>query len=78
MKRLLLALLVAPAILLTAASQAETRSAGDAALSPAEKIFGVKQLMSCGLPPLPPLGCRVGPCTCDASGNNCQWTFICS
>lgn len=34
--------------------------------------------MSCGLPPLPPLGCKVGPCVCDKNGNNCQWTFVCS
>lgn len=34
--------------------------------------------MSCGLPPLPPLGCKVGPCLCDSMGQNCQWAFICS
>ena len=33
--------------------------------------------LSCGLPPLPPLGCKVGPCLCDANGKNCAWTFIC-
>jgi hypothetical protein len=33
--------------------------------------------MRCGLPPLPPLGCRVGACVCDQMGQNCQWTFIC-
>ncbi len=34
--------------------------------------------MSCGFPPFPPLGCKVGACVCDQYGNNCQWTFICS
>ena len=33
--------------------------------------------LSCGLRPLPPLGCQVGACMCDQNGNNCQWTFIC-
>lgn len=35
------------------------------------------QNLNCGLPPLPPLGCRVGPCVCDQTGTKCQWTFIC-
>jgi hypothetical protein len=35
------------------------------------------QNINCGLPPLPPLGCRVGPCVCDQTGRRCQWTFIC-
>lgn len=34
--------------------------------------------LSCGLPPLPPLGCKLGPCVCDKDGRNCQWTFVCS
>ena len=34
--------------------------------------------LSCGLPPLPPIGCKVGPCMCDSNGQNCQWTFTCS
>ena len=33
--------------------------------------------MSCGLAPLPPLGCTVGACMCDQNGRNCQWTFNC-
>jgi hypothetical protein len=37
----------------------------------------MKVNLSCGLRPLAPLGCQVGPCTCDQNGNNCQWTFIC-
>lgn len=35
------------------------------------------QNINCGLPPLPPIGCRVGPCVCDQTGTRCQWTFIC-
>ena len=30
----------------------------------------------CGLKPLPPLGCIVGPCACDQYGN-CQWVLLC-
>ena len=37
----------------------------------------LKVNLSCGLRPLPPLGCQVGACMCDQNGNNCQWTFIC-
>lgn len=32
---------------------------------------------ACGIAPIPPIGCRVGPCVCDQNGENCQWTFIC-
>ena len=29
--------------------------------------------------PVPPPGCRdlVAQCTCDASGRNCHWTWVC-
>lgn len=33
--------------------------------------------LACGIPPIPPIGCRVGPCICDQSGRYCQWQFIC-
>lgn len=33
--------------------------------------------MSCGFKPFPPLGCVVGACVCDSSGNNCQWVMVC-
>lgn len=50
--------------------------------SAANLLLGQQGLMmkvnlSCGLRPLPPLGCQVGACMCDQNGNNCQWTFIC-
>lgn len=32
---------------------------------------------SCPLPPIPPLGCKVGPCVCDQRGQNCHYEFIC-
>lgn len=31
----------------------------------------------CGIPPIPPIGCRVGPCVCDQRGQNCRYQFIC-
>lgn len=31
----------------------------------------------CPLPPIPPIGCEVGPCICDAYGRNCRYVFIC-
>lgn len=46
-------------------------------LLPVQQGSMMKINLSCGLRPLPPLGCQVGPCTCDQNGNNCQWTFIC-
>lgn len=36
-----------------------------------------KANLSCGLAPLPPLGCSIGSCVCDQNGNNCHWQFIC-
>lgn len=32
---------------------------------------------SCGFKPFPPLGCKIGPCVCDANGKNCQYVVIC-
>lgn len=41
-------------------------------------LFGGPALAAlCGIPPLPPIGCKLGPCVCDQNGQNCQWTFIC-
>lgn len=44
-------------------------------------IFDVNSLiktnLSCGLPPLAPLGCRNPTCVCDQNGRNCQWVFQC-
>lgn len=34
--------------------------------------------INCGIPPIPPIGCRVGACMCDQSGRNCRWTFVCN
>ena len=36
-----------------------------------------KTSMACGVTPIPPIGCKVGACSCDQNGSNCQWTFIC-
>jgi hypothetical protein len=33
--------------------------------------------LSCGIAPIPPIGCKVGPCVCDEHGQNCKWTFTC-
>jgi hypothetical protein len=33
--------------------------------------------LACGIPPIPPIGCRVGQCVCDQSGRFCQWQFVC-
>lgn len=40
-------------------------------------VYVVPANIQCGLPPLPPLGCRLGPCVCDAYGN-CHWQFYCN
>jgi hypothetical protein len=34
--------------------------------------------MSCGIPPIPPIGCHVGPCVCDARGMDCHYEFVCN
>jgi len=36
------------------------------------------QNLNCGIPPMAPLGCKVGACVCDSRGQNCHWTFICN
>lgn len=41
------------------------------------RILVAQVSLACGIAPIPPIGCKVGPCVCDQSGNNCQWTFIC-
>ena len=38
----------------------------------------IKTSLSCGLAPLPPLGCRNPTCICDQSGQNCRWVFQCN
>jgi len=37
----------------------------------------MKTNLSCGLRPLPPLGCSNPVCMCDQNGRNCQWIFQC-
>lgn len=44
---------------------------------PMSKLPKLAYNLNCGLKPLPPIGCQVGACVCDASGTSCQWTFIC-
>ena len=45
--------------------------------------FGVTQVipsnMSCGFPPLPPLGCRNPQCICEVQNGRqtCRWIFEC-
>lgn len=68
---------------------AETSQAGlpDRIVSP-RNTFGAtdgfdhrylhKANMACGIPPIPPVGCKVGACVCDQNRQNCQWTFICN
>ena len=33
--------------------------------------------ISCGMPPIPPVGCVLGQCLCDGNGHVCHWTFVC-
>lgn len=36
------------------------------------------QNLSCGIPPIPPIGCRgPGSCVCDQN-NRCHWQFDCN
>lgn len=84
MKRLILGALAAALVGLSGAEQPQRPTVREAleregVTLPARTAprFGPVQNLSCGLPPLPPLGCKVGPCVCDQYGQNCQWTFIC-
>lgn len=36
----------------------------------------VKVNINCGIPPIPPIGCRM-VCSCDMRGLNCRWTAVC-
>ena len=33
--------------------------------------------IACGVPPIAPVGCVVGPCVCDEDGNDCHYEMIC-
>lgn len=35
------------------------------------------QSLACGIPPIPPAGCRA-MCMCDQSGTRCSWSFACN
>ena len=56
----------------------DLRGAREASAFDRRYLVKTQASMSCGLAPLPPLGCRVGSCVCDQSGQNCRWTFICN
>lgn len=81
------AVFVAAVLAAAAVSAAEPASMGraewrSAPQAPLLERLGVKESdpvanLSCGIPPIPPIGCKVGPCVCDQNGQNCQWTFIC-
>jgi hypothetical protein len=46
---------------------------------PVSSKFKIAQSsLKCGIPPIPPIGCRVGSCACDQNGNNCHWTYVCN
>lgn len=34
--------------------------------------------VQCGIPPIPPVGCKQAVCICDDYGMNCRWEFICN
>ena len=43
-----------------------------------DQSYQVAQLtLKCGIPPIPPDGCKVGECACDSHGQNCKWTIVC-
>lgn len=44
---------------------------------PALTPDAARESMACGIPPIPPIGCRA-QCVCDADGTDCHWTFICN
>ncbi len=38
----------------------------------------IRVQLACGIPPIPPVGCRVSGCICDQNRQNCQWQFACN
>jgi hypothetical protein len=45
---------------------------------PNASIIQVQNVM-CGIPPIPPIGCRgPGVCVCDQTGQRCSWQFNCN
>ncbi len=40
-------------------------------------IIKAQGSMSCGIAPIPPIGCTVAGCQCDSAGRNCSWKFNC-
>jgi hypothetical protein len=58
--------------------QAYSQPVMPAPFAPMMAPIGTQSSMACGLAPLPPLGCRVGPCACDASGHNCRYQMLCN
>ena len=69
-----LALLGALALSLTLGATVAEEQGSDARSAP---MFRAQSNLACGIPPIPPIGCKVGPCVCDQYGRNCKWTFIC-
>jgi len=47
------------------------------ALMPGSFAYSQISVVKCGVPPIPPVGCKVGDCVCDQSGNNCHYVFVC-
>lgn len=47
-------------------------------VSPSDPQQLAQSSIRCGIAPIPPVGCRVGQCVCDNSGQNCKWTFVCN
>ena len=74
MVRLLLAVALAALCVTAGAESQPAQTPTEAVL---ELVGGPVNNMKCGIPPIPPIGCRVGACVCDQNGNNCQWTFAC-
>lgn len=63
-------------ILATLAMFAATAGGTTAPPAPNKTLIPVN--INCGIPPIPPIGCKVGACMCDQSGRHCEWTFVCN
>lgn len=60
----------------TSAKMVELLGKGDDKLSIRDHMQVAS--LNCGIPPIPPVGCKVGACVCDQYGRNCSWTFVCN
>lgn len=65
-------------VLIASVTAASAQTRFGLKVPPNASIIPVQGSISCGIPPIPPVGCKIGSCVCDQTGQKCQWQFICN